>query len=92
MATERRIATVRLSQQTIARLLALPDGLRVIGVRDDFLNMSIMVMIEGEQLAPVAEAAAPPMLDGEWVLVEPTDFMDDTPARIRWVPPKYQAD
>lgn len=87
---ERRLATVRLPEQAIAHMLALPEGLRVIGVRDDFLSMSIMVMIEGEQLAPVVEATVPPMLQGEWQLIEPADFTDDTPARIRWVPPNYQ--
>lgn len=85
---ERRRAVVRLDEQAIAHMLALPEGLRVIGVHADFHNISIMVMVEGDALAPVTEATVPPTLVGEWQPIEPTD--DDAPVRVRWVPPNYQ--
>lgn len=91
VSTGRRRAVVRLTEQHIAHLLQLPEGMRVLGVRDDFLSLSVLVMVEGEQLAPVADNAALPMLEWACELIEPTDFMDDTPARIRLTPPKYQA-
>lgn len=59
---ERRRAVAFLSEQQIARMLALPEGLRVAGVRDDFVRNGVSVLVEGNALDPVPENVVPPDL------------------------------
>lgn len=40
----------QLSEQLISAILKLPEGQRVIGVRDDFYSLSVLVMVEGPDL------------------------------------------
>lgn len=71
MTTERRRALAFLSEQQIAQVLALPEGARVIGVRDDFQRMGVLVMLEGDAYEPVSEACEPPRVPA--VLLAPPD-------------------
>ena len=57
---ERRRVLAFLSAQQIECMLALPEGARVVGVRDDFTRNGVLVMVEGDMYEPVPEAANPP--------------------------------
>lgn len=81
----RRIATVQLTEQMIAHLLGLPEGVRIIGVRDEFASMSVLVMVEGEQLKVCPPGAMPERLAGSWVH-ERTDAGESV---LRYVPPTW---
>ena len=61
-------AIVRLSEQMIAAILELPEGVRVCGVRDDFMSMSVLVCVEGDALPvePTPEGACAPELPVEY--------------------------
>ncbi len=63
---ERRRAVVRITEQMITAMLDLPDGIRVVGVRDDFIAMGVLVMVEGDGLDPVPSGAVTPDLPGYW--------------------------
>ena len=56
----RRRALAFLSAQQIEAVLALPEGARVVGVRDHFTRNGVLVMVEGDMYEPVPEAANPP--------------------------------
>ncbi len=78
--TERRRALVLLDEQLIANILGLPEGVRVIGIRDDFARLGVMVMVEGDSLDPVPEGVEPPRLRGEW------EYLADE-QRVRYTSP-----
>lgn len=59
---ERRRVLAFLSAQQIETMLALPEGARMVGVRDDFMRNGVLVMVEGDTYEPVPEAANPPEL------------------------------
>jgi hypothetical protein len=78
----RRRAIVRLSEQLLAGILDLPEGVHVVGVRDDFLSTSVLVLIEGDALdvEPTPIGCHPPDLriDMRW---------DADEQRLRFIPP-----
>jgi hypothetical protein len=53
-----------LGADTVARLLGLPEGVHVIGIREDWLRNGIMVGLESESFDPVPENAEPPNYTG----------------------------
>jgi hypothetical protein len=59
---EHRRAVVHLGTQRIARLLALPEGLRVLAARDDFIRDGVAVLVEGDALELQPEACVLPDL------------------------------
>lgn len=72
---ERRRAVAFLGLGQIARILALPDGLRVVACRDDFLRDGVAVLIEGDALDPQPEAAELPRI--------PAKLLDRTELAMR---------
>jgi len=50
----------QIDQESIARAVDVPDGQRVIGVRENWPMLSIDVMLEGPGLPEVNEAMVPP--------------------------------
>jgi hypothetical protein len=62
----KRRAIVQLSQQDLERLLQLPDGMTIVGVRDDWARFGVRVLIEGGFLDEVPEEVEPPVLHGTW--------------------------
>lgn len=59
---ENRRAVAFLGQQHIERMLALPEGVRVLAVRDDFQRCGVSVLVEGDALEPVDEGCVLPDL------------------------------
>jgi hypothetical protein len=56
---ERRQAVAFLGSDDVARMLALPEGVRVVAIRDDFVRDGVRVLVEGElfdSLEPGMEA------------------------------------
>lgn len=62
-----RRAVAFLGLDHIARMLALPDGLRVIACRDDFMRDGVAVLIEGDALDEAEPGAELPRLPVELV-------------------------
>lgn len=62
----RRVAVVNITEQMIASMLDLPEGVRVIGVRDNFLTMSVHVMLEGDALPERDPSTYPVQLGVAW--------------------------
>jgi hypothetical protein len=60
---ERRRAVVFLGASDVARMLALPEGLHVVAIGDDFTRSGVRVLVEGESLDPVPEAVEAPRLE-----------------------------
>lgn len=60
--TGRRRAVAFLSEHDVARMLALPEGLHVVAVGEDFLRNGIRVLVEGEALGVVDEGCEAPRL------------------------------
>lgn len=52
----------RIDEEDIARAVRLPEGQRVIGVRENWPMLSIDVMIEGSGLPDVQESQIPPYI------------------------------
>lgn len=70
---------VFLSETDLARLLRLPGGQYVAGVRDDFPRMGMQILVEGDGLAPVPLGTTPPEINnGRWWV--PIDIRDKAPA------------
>lgn len=65
----RRRAVVFLGADTMARMLALPPGQRVVSMHADWLRDGMGFVIEGEGLAEVEEAMEAPRIDA-------TDYAD----------------
>lgn len=57
---EHRRAVAFLSAQQVERVLSLPEGVRVVAIRDDFLRNGVLVLVQGGNLAPVPEDVTPP--------------------------------
>lgn len=57
-----RRAVVFLGTQRIARMLALPEGLRVLAARDDFQRDGVAVLVEGDALEEQPQAVVLPDL------------------------------
>lgn len=57
-----RRAVVHLGMDQIARMLALPEGVRAIAARDDFIRNGVAVLVEGEQLEDQPDAIVLPDL------------------------------
>lgn len=55
----RRAAVIRLGADEIARLINLPEGWSVTGVRDDFLTDSVMIRLTGPDAPTCVEGACP---------------------------------
>jgi hypothetical protein len=53
---------VHLGTQRLARLLALPEGVRVLAARDDFIRDGVAVLVEGDALDEVPELCTVPDL------------------------------
>jgi hypothetical protein len=63
--SEHRRAVAFLSRQDVDAFLQLPDGVRAVAMRDDFLRDGVAVLVEGPSLDPVPEAVALPSLPRE---------------------------
>ncbi len=63
-----RRAIAFLGHAQIARMLALPDGLRAIACRDDFLRDGVAVLVEGDALDDQPDGVELPRL--------PVDMLD----------------
>lgn len=57
-----RRAVVHLGMDRIARMLALPEGVRALAARDDFIRDGVAVLVEGEQLEDQPDAIVLPDL------------------------------
>lgn len=57
---EHRRAVAFLSAQQVERVLSLPEGVRVVAIREDFLRNGVLVLVQGGNLAPVPEDVTPP--------------------------------
>lgn len=62
---EHRRAVAFLGQQQIERMLALPEGVRVLAARDDFQRCGVSVIVEGPSLDPQPEGCVLPYLPVE---------------------------
>lgn len=63
----RRRGIYRIDEAQLARLLNLPAGQHVTGVSASFRHLSILVMVEGDDLPEVVPGCEPPVvgtLDG----------------------------
>jgi hypothetical protein len=60
---ERRRAVAFLGAEQVARMLALPPGVHVVAVGDDFLRNGVRVLVEGDALDLVPEDHEAPRLD-----------------------------
>jgi hypothetical protein len=60
---ERRRAVAFLGADQVARMLALPPGMHVMAVGDDFLRNGVRVLVEGDALDLVPEGHEAPRLD-----------------------------
>jgi hypothetical protein len=79
---ERRIAIVRLDERILHAILELPEGVRIVGLRDDFLTNSVLLRLEGDALPvePTPPGAYPPDLRVEFTY-------DAEEQRLRFTPP-----
>ena len=76
-------AVVRLGEDTVARLLCLPEGRRVVGGGADWERLAISVLVDGAGLPPRVEGAVPPELGGTAGLDVLVD--GDGVPWVRWV-------
>ena len=51
-----------IDEEELTRLLQLPEGQRVVGVRDDWQRMSILVCVEGDGLPEVTPGTEAPIV------------------------------
>jgi len=52
-------ALLVLDEEALHMILHLPDGVRIVGVRDDFMHNGVMVMLEGDYFPTTAEGTEP---------------------------------
>lgn len=57
-------ALVYLAEETVADLVGLPEGMRVVGVAGDLPTLSVVLLVESDDLEPVPPAHTPPTLAG----------------------------
>jgi hypothetical protein len=60
----RRCAIAFLGANQVAALLGLPEGIRVVGIRDDFQRDGVLVMLEGDSLELTPPECVPPNYTG----------------------------
>ena len=76
---ERRRAVIPVPQRIFEELIQLPPGFTIVGVRDDWTRNGVLVLVEGEQLAPVPdEVETPRLFGGTWRYED---------GRMYWTPP-----
>src|SRR5688572_718795 len=68
--------------QRIARMLALPDGVRAVAARDDFLRDGVAVLVEGDVLDEQPEAVVLP--DLPLAMLDRTELAMRATARAVW--------
>jgi hypothetical protein len=59
VAEPRRAALCFLGEDILARLLSLPEGWQITGVRDDFMRNGIMIRITGPTAPEAVEGSVP---------------------------------
>lgn len=69
---ERRAAVMFLGEDVLARLLRLPAGWRIAGVRDDFLRNGVMLRLTGPTAPLVPEGGEPYSVHPELEYESPT--------------------
>lgn len=84
MSGGRRRAIVFLGAQWIERMLALPEGMRVLAVRDDFLRDGVSVLVEGDMLDEQPEGVVLP--DVPVALLDRTELAMQAEVRAVWSP------
>lgn len=78
-----RRAIAFLGMPQIARMLALPEGLRAIPCRDDFLRDGVAVLIEGDALDDQPDGVELPRLPVE--MADPSALARQAPMRGVWL-------
>jgi len=81
-APQRRRAIIILDDQLIAKILDLPEELKIVAINADSTRLAILVAVEGDTLDPVPPGAEPPLLSGSW-------SYDGEAQLLRFVPPSY---
>lgn len=82
-----RRAVVRLPLQTLEALIGLPEGMRAVGIREDFIPMGIAVLVESPDLEPVDVGAIYPDLPpGAWYRHRFVDEDGKHWIRFEWEP------
>lgn len=59
-------AAIRLSRQTLERLLMLPAGMVVVGIQSSVDPVSFRIVVQSRQLPAVDPVVEAPPLDGGW--------------------------
>lgn len=77
-----RRAVAFLSMQHVARMLALPDGLRAVACRDDFMRNGVAVLIEGDALDDQPDGIELPRLPVE--ASDPSALARQATVRAEW--------
>jgi len=65
-----RRAVVKVPEQMLHALLALPPGYTIVGVRDDWASNGIRVLVTSPDLDEVPPEVEPPLLAGSWDLLQ----------------------
>lgn len=82
--TGHRRAVILLGEQHIARMLALPEGMRVLAARDDFMRNGIAVLVEGDMLEEQPEHCVLP--DVPVAMLDRTELAMRAEVRAVWSP------
>jgi hypothetical protein len=74
----RRLGDVPVSLPTLGLLLRLPNGVRVVGVVNDYEGGGVMLRVEGRNLPPVREGERVPRMKVRWAFARdrPTAELD----------------
>jgi hypothetical protein len=69
MAEERRRAVLFLSEDMVRAMLKLPDDVRILGIKDDFLRMGVQVLFEGNRFPTCPEGMYPYEVQAKYIMV-----------------------
>ncbi|GLY08225.1 hypothetical protein Acsp01_86040 [Actinoplanes sp. NBRC 101535] len=79
----RQRGVILLDESTLADLLRLPPGQRIIGFEPRFLTLAIAVHLEGEGLPETVEGSEPRQVGGAWFQPRPAVVNRDAPADVQ---------
>jgi hypothetical protein len=74
----RQRGVVMLGEEDLLRMLNLPEGYYIMGVKDAFMNVGVKIMICGPGLTEVAEGAEAPWIPSTRTMI----FDPDSPNKV----------
>ena len=92
MSDYRRTALVRITPDTIANMLDLPEGVHVVGVTADFPTTSLVVMLQSDRFPEVDSNAEPPIIGSSMTtkIITPASGSSESPKDGPFVKPYFR--